>query len=206
MRYGRTMHLVRRGLRVLAVFAVAALGLLTSVSPASASSPAAHQSQLQAPGVQLNPATAGKAGVASSVFAMDAVTAPSDVLAADCPTPSGPPPGQRLCDYNAVQVAWPDGHAQYFVVGTTGHIYDSWQSERGSSLWSNWRDLGGIGQSVVFIHSGEITSVVSGVTYVQNWFGDRIDLAVEGTDGGMWCKFWSRSGDWYPGVGSWYSC
>ncbi len=81
---------------------------------------------------------------------------------------------------------WPDGHYQWFVVGTTGggNVYDSWQS---GSTWTNWRNLGGVARSSV-----EVTYLTS----------TRLDIRVVGTFNGYWCKRWTSTAGW----GNWWDC
>jgi len=115
------------------------------------------------------------------------VAVPTAAQASTCSIVAGGSQGYYICEYQPTLVQWPDGHYQWFVVGTTHHVYDSYQISPGSSTWSNWRDLGGYALSAV------------DVDYLSS---TRIDISVIGTYNGWWCKRWTSSGGWT----SWWDC
>lgn len=128
---------------------------------------------------------------AVATVALGAVTffAPTAASASSCGITVGGHAGSYVCEYPPRLVQWPDGHYQWFVVGTdsSNSIYDTYQLSPGSSSWSNWRNLGGTGRSGV------------GVSYLSS---SRITIDVTGTYNGLWCKTWTSSTDW----GSWFDC
>lgn len=113
--------------------------------------------------------------------------APSAAAESTCGINVGGHQGYYICEYPPTLVRWPDGHYQWFVVGTDSAVWDTWQISPGGSAWSNWRSLGGVARSSV------------GVTSLS---ASNITIRVLGTNGGFWCKAWYASSDW----GSWYSC
>lgn len=110
---------------------------------------------------------------------------PSAAHAADnCPIYAGPNYGEYQCKYEPTLVQWPDGHLQWFVVGTTGSVYDAYEY---NNNWSTWRNLGGQALSSV------------DVDYLSS---TRIDISVIGTYNGWWCKRWTSTGGWT----NWWDC
>ncbi|MCX5129393.1 hypothetical protein ABT024_36740 [Streptomyces sp. NPDC002812] len=115
------------------------------------------------------------------------VATPAVASASTCGINVGGHQGYYICEYEPTLVQWPDGHYQWFVVGTDNHVYDSHQLSPGSSSWGPWHDLGGVAKSGV------------DVTYLSS---SRIDLKVWGTYNGYWCKRWTGSGGWT----NWWDC
>ncbi|MFD3541439.1 hypothetical protein ACFWUQ_18345 [Streptomyces sp. NPDC058662] len=113
--------------------------------------------------------------------------APATASASTCGINAGGHQGYYICEYPPTLVQWPDGHYQWFVVGTDNHVYDSTQLGAGSPNWGAWYDLGGVAKSSV-----EVTYLTS----------SRIDLRVWGTYSGYWCKRWTGSGGWT----NWWDC
>ena len=116
------------------------------------------------------------------------LAAPAAAQASTCSIKAGGyVQGYYICEYEPTLVRWPDGHYQWFVVGTNSHVYDSYQQGAGSSSWSSWRNLGGVARSAV------------DVDYLSS---TRIDISVIGTYNGWWCKRWTQSG----GFTNWWDC
>jgi hypothetical protein len=128
----------------------------------------------------------GLALVVAATAGVSAVSSPAH--ASTCAINVGPPLGYYVCEYGTTLVRWPDGHLQYFVVGTDYAVWDSYQVAPYSTAWSNWRYLGGIARSRV------------------TWYGvdwTRIGLNVIGTDGRYYCKRWTSDADWWPSQTGW---
>jgi hypothetical protein len=116
------------------------------------------------------------------------VAAPTAAQASTCSIwAGGYVHGYYICEYPPTLVRWPDGHLQWFVVGTTNQVYDSYQVRPGSATWTSWRSLGGHARSSV------------GVRHLS---ATRIDIAVYGTYNGWWCKRWTSSTNWQV----WWDC
>jgi hypothetical protein len=116
------------------------------------------------------------------------LTAPSAAHASTCSTPAGPPRGYYVCEYGTTFVVWPDGHRQYFVVGTDYAVWDSYEFNPYSNQWSNWRYLGGTARSHVTAYRLSTS---------------HIDLNVQGTDYLTYCKRWTSTEDWWPSQTGW---
>jgi len=125
---------------------------------------------------------------AAAAVALGAVMlfAPTPASASTCGINVGGHQGYYICEYPPTYVTWPDGHHQWFVVGTNYAVWDTYQIGTSSS-WSNWRNLGGVARSGV------------AVDYLSS---SRIDISVIGTDGGWWCKRWTSSSNW----SGWWAC
>jgi hypothetical protein len=130
-----------------------------------------------------------QAAVAALTLAAVMLFTPTAASASTCAITVGGHAGSYVCDYPPLLVQWPDGHYQYFVVGTNSahSVYDTWQLSPGGSSWSKWRNLGGTALSRVYLVDGTST-----------W----ITIEVIGNDHYWWCKTWSSSSDW----GAWYHC
>ena len=130
-----------------------------------------------------------RAAVAALTLGAVMFVTPTAASAASCGITVGGHAGSYVCAYPPLLVQWPDGHFQWFVVGTdaANSIYDTYQLSPGSSSWSNWRNLGGTGRSGVGI--SDLSST-------------RITINVTGTFNGLWCKTWTASSNW----GSWFDC
>jgi hypothetical protein len=123
------------------------------------------------------------AALGMALFVTPAASAAS--VQSNCGINVGGHPGQYICEYPPSLVQWPDGHYQWFVVGTDSAVYDTYELAPGSSTWSNWRNLGGVARSGV-----DVTALSS----------SRITIRVWGTYNGWWCKTWTASSDWGPWV------
>jgi hypothetical protein len=129
------------------------------------------------------------AAVATITLGAVMVFTPTAAFASNCPITVGGHAGSYVCEYPPHLVQWPDGHYQWFVVGTdpANHIYDTYEISPGSNVWSNWRSLGGTGRSGV------------DVDFLSS---SRIDISVIGTDNGWWCNRWTSSSNW----SGWFAC
>ncbi|NUT21788.1 MAG: hypothetical protein HOV77_21650 [Hamadaea sp.] len=107
-----------------------------------------------------------------------------------CVTPAGPPFGTYICDYEPTIIEWPDGHRQWFVVGTdvSNQVWTSW--EYAYDRWTNWEPLGGTARSEVIC----VTCVETNpYAPLHQLYDNHLAIEVVGTTG----RFYEL--DWWPG-------
>jgi hypothetical protein len=106
--------------------------------------------------------------------------------------------GYRNCDYPATLVHWPDGHRQYFFIGTDRNaIWSTHELSPYSDNWSNYYSLGGSANGPVWIYNAN-------GSVPEYWLlrSDEITILVNGTYNGAWCRYWNASRGW----GNWWDC
>ncbi|MGC0416629.1 hypothetical protein ABIA38_002137 [Embleya sp. AB8] len=89
-----------------------------------------------------------------------------------------------MCGTKVIPVPWSDGRWEWFLVGSDGRVWHSWQSAPGAG-YSTWETLGGS------------HDVIGGV-----WNNQGV-ISVLGSDGRHWCDRWVPS---TPGWSDWYAC
>lgn len=97
--------------------------------------------------------------------------------AQNCPTPVSA--GQYKCVYEPTVITWPDGHRQYFVVGSDWNVYSNHELPGGS--WSGWYWLDGVAHSRI---------------WVTNFSSTTISINVIGTTGKAYVKTWRAGSGW----------
>jgi hypothetical protein len=144
--------LLRRGLKgLIVVLALAAGALIPGVNSATA---LANSTAVAVASVTTTPATAQNADRGFAVCGI--------------PVPRGNFTGEALCNTNVLNVPYPDGTWETFVVGIDTRLHHIWQRFPGDTQWSGWQWVpgGGIARDGIWLQTeSPLVLMVVGTDY-----------------------------------------